>query len=217
MNILENALKRITNWTLAGKRSLITTDRQKKPLQHNMTGKECRGGTRGLAGLQRWQLKFLRDMSVAGGYPWELWGLNPKLGSPAYSTRVGKKSSKHLAMKSSRVSVCQGGTAGDSESLLKGQHIKFCLHPLTLGSSRGRAESTRGLETLEESLGLVALGRQLREQPPGSMCWVMEEPSFSGKAFLSSGLSLRRSDSPAHRNYLPHPVMLKTDCWLQLD
>ena len=32
-------------------RSLITTDRQKKPLHHGETGRECRGGMRGLAGL----------------------------------------------------------------------------------------------------------------------------------------------------------------------
>ena len=32
-------------------RSLITMDKQKKPLHQNETGRECRGGARGLAGL----------------------------------------------------------------------------------------------------------------------------------------------------------------------
>ena len=31
-------------------RSLITTDRQKKQLEHNLTGRECGGDVRGLAG-----------------------------------------------------------------------------------------------------------------------------------------------------------------------
>ena len=30
-----------------------------------------------------------------------------------------------------------------------------------------------GLEMLEESLGLMALGRELKEQPPGSLCLVI--------------------------------------------
>ena len=47
-----------------------------------------------------------------------------------------------MAMKSSGVSVYQGEMAGDAENLLKGQHTKFQLQPLTLGSSRGRVEWT---------------------------------------------------------------------------
>ena len=72
-----------------------------------------------------------------------MWGLNPKLGSPAYSTRAGKEPRKQAAVKSSRGSVSQGETAGDANSLLKGQHTKFYLQPLTLGSGKRRAEQTR--------------------------------------------------------------------------
>ena len=36
---------------MAREKSLITTDRQKKPLHCNLTGRECRGDSRGLVGL----------------------------------------------------------------------------------------------------------------------------------------------------------------------
>ena len=82
---------------------------------------------------------------MAGGVPpQEVWGLNPKLGSPACSTRAGKEPRSHPIVKSRRVSVCQGVMVRDAGSLLKGQPTKFSLQPLTLGSGRGRAEWTRG-------------------------------------------------------------------------
>ena len=103
---------------------------------------------------------------MARGSPWEVWGLNPKLGSPVYSTRDKKEPRKHPAVKR-RVSICQGGMAGDTESLLKGQCTKFSLQPLTLGSGEGGQSR---LEMCEESLGLVALERELKDQLPGSLC-----------------------------------------------
>ena len=42
-------------------------------------------------GSQGWQLKFWKYISVVGESPWEVCGLNPKLGSSAYSTRTQKK------------------------------------------------------------------------------------------------------------------------------
>ena len=53
--------------------------------------------------------------------------LNPKMGYPAYSTKAKKEPRYLLAVKSNRVSFCQREIAGVSESLLKGQHTKFCL------------------------------------------------------------------------------------------
>ena len=69
-------------------------------------------------------------------------------------------------MKSNGVSACRGEMAGDSENLLKGQCTKFHLQPLTLHSARGQNE----LQMLEETLGMVALGRELKEQLPGTLC-----------------------------------------------
>ena len=50
----------------------------------------------------------------------------------------------HPAVKSSRVSLFQEQKAGVTESLLKGQHIKFHLQPLNLGSGKEEGE---GVET----------------------------------------------------------------------
>ena len=50
--------------------------------------------------------------------------------------------------------------AGITEILLKSQCIKFNLQSLTLALAK---EGQRGLEKLEERLGTVALGRELRK------------------------------------------------------
>ena len=64
---------------------------------------------------------------MAGGSPGEVWSLNPKLHSPAYSTRARNELREHPAVRSSRASVDQGEMAGDADSLLKGQHTKVHL------------------------------------------------------------------------------------------
>lgn len=46
----------------------------------------------------------------------------------------------------------------------------FCSQPLTLDSSRGRAVQ---LESPEESLGWEALGKDMGEKLPGSLCLVI--------------------------------------------
>ena len=45
----------------------MTTDRQKKPLHHNMTGREC-GNARGLAGLPRVAAEVLELYFSSGGF-----------------------------------------------------------------------------------------------------------------------------------------------------
>ena len=45
----------------------------------------------GWLGSNRLQLKFWRDISAAGEFPWEVWALNPKFDSQAYSTRARKE------------------------------------------------------------------------------------------------------------------------------
>ena len=68
----------------------MTTDKQKKPLHHNETGRECRGGMRGLAGLS-WVAAEVPEGYFSGlGITLEVWSLNCKLGSLVYSTRAGK-------------------------------------------------------------------------------------------------------------------------------
>ena len=105
-----------------------------------------------------------------GSSPWEVWGLNPKLASPAYSIRARKEPREHPAVKSSRISVLKGEMDGDTESLLKGQHTKFHLQPLTVGSRRGREEWTR--DTWGESR-VGGSRKELKDQLPGSLCSVI--------------------------------------------
>ena len=63
-------------------------------------------------------------------------------------------------MKNGRVSVRQGepDSAGDTYTLLTGQHTKFCWQPLTWAPVEG---GWYGLELLEECLEFVALGRDM--------------------------------------------------------
>ena len=68
-----------------------------------------------------------------------------------------------MALKSSRASIHQVQTPGDIENLLKDQCTKFHLQGMEEGGQSG-------LEMHEESLGLVALGRELKEKTPGSLC-----------------------------------------------
>ena len=104
-------------------------------------------------------------------------------------------------MKSSRVSVCQREVDGNAESLLKGQHTNFiCSHLLWALAEGGQ----NGLEKLEKSLGLVT-----REKTEGSTTKTpMLSYSPCCRSHLSqaehispSGISLRESNSPTHRNY----------------
>ena len=56
-------------------RSLITKDRQKKQLHHNKTGRECGGGTRGLAGLPQVAAEVLGGYFSGWGYSLEKCGV----------------------------------------------------------------------------------------------------------------------------------------------
>ena len=100
--------------------------------------------------------------------------------------------------------------AGDSESLLKGHCTKFHLQPLTLGSSRGRAEYTRDACGESGPSGFVK-----RTEGTAARIPVMSHSPY-GRSHLSqvehsspSGIGLRGSNSPTHRNYSAHTVVLR--------
>ena len=57
--------------------------------------------------------------------------------------------------------------AGGAKCLLKGQSTIFVCSDLPWVSAQG---GKSGLETLEETLGLVVLGRKLKEELPESLC-----------------------------------------------
>ena len=65
-------------------------------------------------------------------------------------------------------------------------------------------EGQSGLEMLEESLGLVSLGRELKDQPPGSIAEsliIVQKLLSQAEHYSLNGTSLRGSKSPAQRNY----------------
>ena len=136
----------------------------------------------GWLGSHRWQ-------EVLEGY-FRCWGVLPEkcgVWTPSWApqSRARKEIRQHLPVERSTVSVSQGETAGNSESPLKDQCTKFHLQPLTLSFGTGKKSR---LETLGETLRLVALGRELNEQPPWTLCWViliLQEPSFAGRGLLS--------------------------------
>ena len=93
----------------------------------------------------------------------------PQAGLPSLQHQSPKSTQIASSCEKHRVSPCQRLMAGDTKSCLKGQGINFHMQPLTLGSGKGGGGRS-GLVMLEERLGAVALGRELREQLPGSQC-----------------------------------------------
>ena len=70
-------------------------------------------------------------------------------------------------LKNSRVSVHQGEIAQEADTLLKSQCTKLCLQSLVWAPVEGGQGET---EPRGESLGLVAQGRELKSEWPGSLC-----------------------------------------------
>ena len=93
----------------------------------------------------------------------------PKPGFPAQNTRAGKRSPHNIWLWKA-VGFLSVRKRWDTGTFLKGQHTKFHSQPFTLGSSRGRAGWTR---VAKESLGFVALARELEGPLLGSLCWVI--------------------------------------------
>ena len=190
-------------------------DIQKKILQHNMTGRECRRDTRGLAGLPLVSAEVLEGYFNGWGCsPWEMWGLNPKLGSPALSTRARKEPRYQPIVKSIRGSVGQGETAGEAESLLKGQSTKFCLQPLTLGTSKRRAERTK--RHLRRVWGWWVWGEKWRNshQDPCAKSFSTGRSYYLRQnTLLWMASAWGEAIPPPAGITLPKPVVLKTGCW----
>ena len=154
----------ITNWTLAGEKPY----NQGHGRRNHFTSRkliEWGEDVRGLAGLHRWQLRFQRDITVARGSP---------LRSGRYKPQARLPNLQHQSHKGTQITpscekhqgFCPPGRDCWRHRLLKGQCTKFHLQPLTIGSGKGR-----------QSLGLVALGRELKKQPSESLYWVILHPS----------------------------------------
>ena len=105
-------------------------------------------------------------------------------------------------MKSNRISVCEGEMVGDTESLLKGQHTKFHLQPLTLGSSSGRAGRSRDTGG-ESGVGGSGKRTEFKESKiESSRIPVLNHPPYCRSHFSQAehspphSISLRGSNKP---------------------
>ena len=141
--------------------------RQKKQLHYNVTRMECRGDKRGL-GSHRRQIKGQRNSSVAVGSPLRSVGSKPQAGLPSLQHQSPKRNQITSSCEKQLGFSLPWTESWSYREPFKEPTHKFHLQSLILGSSKGRGQS--GLGMLEESLGTVALGRELREQLPGSQC-----------------------------------------------
>ena len=128
-----------------------------------------------------------------GCSPWEVWNLNPRLRSPAYSTRVRKEPRQGFCLPERDGWRCREPPRGPTHKIFICRYLPWA--PAKGGKS--------GLKMLEESLGMVTLGWKLREQPLGSQCWV--NPHTAGiillrqKSFLQVKSAWREAIAPPTR------------------
>ena len=158
-------------------------ERWKKPHHDNLTGRECGGGARGLAGLPQAGAKVLEGYFSSWGFLLRGMGPKPQAGLPSLHHQNRERNQNNIQLwQNSGVSTHQG----DTESLLKGQRTKFCLQLLTLGAGRGRAEWTTGAwgESGASGSGERTEGTATR-MPVLSHSPILQEPSFSGRALPS--------------------------------
>ena len=183
-----------------------------------MTGRECRGDVRGLAGLPSVAAEVLEGYFRGWGIPLrsvrsKAWPRLPSLQSQSLkSTQIPFSCEKWqgcslLEMDNWR---CKEPFKGPTHKFFICSHLPWAL------AKQGQS----GLETLGRQ-GTVALRRELRKQPPGSRCWVI--PHNAGSIFLRQSTHLqvswawRKAIALPSGGPLPHHVVLKSDCRFQSD
>ena len=167
---------------------------------------KCRGA-RGLPCLPWVAAEVLKGYFSSQGVPPEKCGSKPQawLFSLEHKNweRNTKKKKKNLAVKSSSVSIHQGEMAGDAETFLKGQHIKFHLQPLTLGSSRGRTEQTR-TTWRESSVG----GSGERAKGSATRIPVLSHPHTAESIFPDQNTPLHAASASASGEAIAPPTAI---------
>ena len=123
----------------------------------------------GWLGSHGQQLKIQREVPWLG-IPLRCVGSKLMLGSSAYKYQRWKWTQITSSCEKQWGFCLSGRDVWRLREPLKDQSTKFHLQPLTWGPAEG---GQSGLEMLEKSLRLVALGRELKEQPPGSLCRVI--------------------------------------------
>ena len=154
----------------------------------------------GLLGSNGWGLKFWRDSSAAKGFAWEVWGPNYKLASPDYITKTRKATQIPSSYEKQQHFCIPGKDGWRFREPLKANTQNFICSHLPWALAEG---GQSGLETREESLGLVALRSigitaRIPVQSHSPYCRIHLSQA---EHFPLSGISLRGSNSPTHRNY----------------
>ena len=180
----------------------------------------------GCLGSHGWQLKCQRDISVARGSPREVWGLIPCWALQSTATEP------EGTQMTSRCEKWQDSCLPGRNSWRHRRPLKGPRHKILFVAWAPTEGGQSGLETFEESLGLVSLGRELREQRPASLCWVTP---YTAEAiclrqrtplWMASAWGEVEAIAPPTGITLPHPVVLTgwgtlwtqwSCCWLQTD
>ena len=192
-------------------------DRQKKWLHQNKTGRERGGGARGLAGLPWEAAEVPEGYRSSWGFPLRRVGskpqarLLPQPTAPEPERNIQLWKAAGFLFARERWLDMKRASSRANTQIFVYRHLPWV--PAEEGKSR--------LETLEETLGLAALVRELKEQPPGSLCWVI--PHSAEAIFLKNSTPLQLASAwgeaiaPPTGVTLPYPVVLKQGCWLHLE
>ena len=111
-------------------------DRQKKPLYHNMTGREC-GGERWLAGLPWVGAEVSKGYFSGQGFSLRSVGSKHQAGLPSLQNQARKGTQITSSCEKQQAFCLPGRNGWICREPLKGPTHTFCLQPLTLGSSKG--------------------------------------------------------------------------------
>ena len=159
-------------------------DREKKPLHHNESGREHGGGVRGLSGLPWVAAKVLQGYFSSLGVSLRKMGSKPRAGPPSLQHQIWKGTQKTSSCEKQQGFCPRERWLETRRASYRAKAQNFVCSHIPWAPAEGEQS---GLETLEKSLRLVALGRELKEQLPRSLrCHSpLQKPSLSGRALLS--------------------------------
>ena len=198
----------MTNWTLAGEKP-YNHGQQKKTLHHTKFGKECGETQEGCLGSQGEAAKVPEGYFSGTGVPTEQcgdwtpsWAPQPIAPEPERNPDNFQlwNAAGVLSAKEKRPEKQRASQRANTQNFV-GSHLPWVPEE----------EGQSGLEMLEESLGLVAQRRQLKDQPPGyiaeSLTTLQKLLSHAEHSCLN-GTSLRGSKNP------PQELLCSTLwCW----
>ena len=173
--------------------------------RHKRAGWAPTGGRSSSRGIFQWP----------GEFPLRSVGPKAEVGLPSLQHHSQKRTQITSSYEKQKGFYLPGWDDGRQREPPKGP-----MHKNLICSHLHWALAEGGLEILEQSLWLVALGRELKEQPPGSLCSVI--PNTAGDIFLRQSTPLQmayawgEAIAPYTGITLPHHVGLKPGCRLQL-